>query len=178
MKKNFLTLSSIAALAFTLAACAAPAEKGHMDDDMKMGEGEMKMGGGEHDEEVTFGEVGMASMATRTITVNIKDLAYDLKDLMAKDGETIHFIIVNKDETEHEFTLGTAEMQVADRMMMEKQMESGQSMEMHEPNSVSVKELETTEMVWKFKGPGKIEFACNIPGHYEAGMRGDVMIMN
>ncbi|MBC8269716.1 MAG: copper-binding protein [Rhodospirillaceae bacterium] len=171
MKMNFLTLSAAVFLAFTLAACAAQEEKGHM-------EGEMKMDMGGHDEEITFGEVGMASMASRTITVNILDLAYDLKDLTVKDGETIRFIIVNKDEVEHEFTLGTAEMQAADRMMMEKQMEAGESMEMHEPNSVSVAELETAELVWKFKGPAKIEFACNVPGHYEAGMRGDVMILH
>mgnify|MGYP002630383220 CR=1 FL=1 len=177
MKKSFLTLSSIAALAFTLAACAAPAEKGHMDGEMKMGGGDMKMGGGEHDEEVTFGEPGKAADVTRTITVNMKDLAYDLKNLTVKNGETIRFIIVNKDETEHEFTLGTKEMQAADRMMMEKQMEAGESMEMHEPNAVSVGSLETKELIWKFKGPGKIEFDCNVPGHYEAGMKGDIMIM-
>jgi uncharacterized cupredoxin-like copper-binding protein len=175
MKTNLLTLSAAVAVVFTLAACADNYEKGHMEGEMKM-DGKMDMGG--HDEEVTFGEVGMASMATRTITVTIEDMAFDLKDLMAKDGETIRFIIVNKDEEEHEFTLGTVEMQAADRMMMAKQAEHGESMEMHAPNSVSVNELETNELIWKFKGSGKIEFACNVPGHYEAGMRGDVMIMN
>ena len=171
MKKNFLTLSSIAALAFTLAACTAPAEKGHMD-------GNMKMGGGGQDEEVTFGEVGKAAEVTRTITVNMEDTAYDLKNLTVKDGETIRFIIVNKDETEHEFTLGTADMQAEDREKMAKQSDAGESMQMMEPNAVSVGSLETKELIWKFKGPGKIEFDCNVPGHYEAGMRGDVMIMN
>lgn len=170
MKKNILSLLSSAALSLALAACAAPSEKGHM-------EGDMKMDGGGHDEEIAFGEPGMVSMASRTVTVTIKDTAYDLKELKVKDGETIRFIIVNKDEADHEFTLGTAAMQAADRAMMEKQMDMGHSMEMHEPNAVSVHELETVELVWKFKGPGHIEFACNIPGHYEAGMKGQIMIM-
>jgi len=170
MKKNFLSIFSVTAVSLLLAACSTPAEKGHMEG--------MEMESGGHDEEISFGEAGMASMASRTITVNIEDTVFDIKNLIVKDGETIRFIIVNKDEAEHEFTLGTAEMQAADRMMMEKQMEMGESMEMHEPNSISVKDLETKELVWKFAGSGMIEFACNVPGHYEAGMRGDLMIMN
>jgi len=176
MKKSFLNVSGAAVLALVVAACT-PAEKGHMEGEMKMDDGKMAMGEGGHDEEIMFGEPGMAAMAARTVTVNMQDLAYDLKDLTVKDGETIRFVLVNKDETEHEFTLGTPEMQAADRMMMEKQMEAGESMEMHEPNAVSVGSLETKELIWKFKGPGKIEFDCNVPGHYEAGMKGDIMIM-
>jgi uncharacterized cupredoxin-like copper-binding protein len=30
------------------------------------------------------------------------------------------------------------------------------------------------EIVWKFTGKGDIEFACNVRGHYQAGMYGDV----
>lgn len=169
MRMNYISLSIAALFAFTLAACA-PAQKEHMEGNMKM-----DMGG---EEEVAFGEPAMASMATRTITVTIVDTEYDLKDLKVKDGEVIRFIIVNKDETEHEFTLGTKEMNAADRMKMEKQMDNDESMEMHEPNAVSLGDLETKELVWKFKGPGKIEFACNVPGHYEAGMMGNITIMN
>lgn len=174
---KFIVLSSTAVLILSLAAFSAYAENDHMNGEkMTMQHGQMNMGG--HDEEITFGEPGMASMAGRTIKVNMEDLAYDLKDLNVKDGETIRFIIINKDETEHEFTLGTAEMQAADRKAMAEQADHGESMEMSIPNSVMVGELETKELVWKFKGPGKIEFACNIPGHYEAGMHGEIMIMN
>jgi len=171
MKTNFFTISTAAALLVALAACAAPSEKAPMDGTMKM-----DMGG--HDEEISFGEAGKAADVTRTITVAIEDLEYDLKNLTVKNGETIRFIIVNKDETEHEFTLGTAEMQAEDRAKMAKQSDAGESMQMTEPNAVSVGSLETKELIWKFEGPGKIEFDCNVPGHYEAGMTGDIMIMN
>ena len=57
MKMNYFALPSIIALVFTLTACAAPEEKGHMEGEMKM-DGKMEMGG--HDEEITFGEVGKA----------------------------------------------------------------------------------------------------------------------
>jgi uncharacterized cupredoxin-like copper-binding protein len=32
------------------------------------------------------------------------------------------------------------------------------------------------ELVWKFTKRGKFEFACLIPGHYEKGMFGKVVV--
>jgi len=33
---------------------------------------------------------------------------------------------------------------------------------------------ESKEVVWKFSEKSSIEFACNVPGHYQAGMYGEV----
>ncbi len=30
------------------------------------------------------------------------------------------------------------------------------------------------EVIWTFSEKGSIEFACNVPGHYQAGMYGEV----
>ena len=43
-------------------------------------------------------------------------------------------------------------------------------------NAVFLKAGETRELVWRFGKAGRIEFACNVPGHYEAGMKGTVSI--
>ena len=32
------------------------------------------------------------------------------------------------------------------------------------------------ELVWRFPSDGTLEFACNIPGHYEAGMHGRIKL--
>ena len=40
----------------------------------------------------------------------------------------------------------------------------------HDGNTVTVKPGETKELTWKFKGNSDVVFACNIPGHFEAGM--------
>lgn len=178
MKSMMISVLSAAAFTFGLSAQAAQHEQGH-NAEMRMGGMKMDTGSAEHGEEIAFGAPGMAGNVTRTITVTLQDIAYDLKDLKVKDGETIRFIVVNKDDTDHEFTLGTTEMQAADRERMEKMMAMDMPMEMEgEANAVSVPALETRELIWTFKGPGQIEFACNIPGHYDAGMKGDVMIMN
>jgi uncharacterized cupredoxin-like copper-binding protein len=42
-----------------------------------------------------------------------------------------------------------------------------------DPNSVLLNPGETKELVWKFsEAIVGLEFACNVPGHYQAGMVG------
>jgi uncharacterized cupredoxin-like copper-binding protein len=50
----------------------------------------------------------------------------------------------------------------------------GHSMKHDDPNSVLVEPGRTKELVWKFTKNAALEFACNMPGHYEAGMVGKV----
>lgn len=51
----------------------------------------------------------------------------------------------------------------------------GHGMMKHDdPNSVLVGPGEKKELVWKFTQETQLEFACNVPGHYEAGMVGKV----
>jgi uncharacterized cupredoxin-like copper-binding protein len=44
-----------------------------------------------------------------------------------------------------------------------------------DPNAVLVNPGKTEEMIFKFTKAANLEFACNIPGHYEAGMVGNVV---
>lgn len=41
-----------------------------------------------------------------------------------------------------------------------------------DPNSVLLEPGKNAEIVWKFGARAKLEFACNVPGHYETGMKG------
>ena len=50
----------------------------------------------------------------------------------------------------------------------------GMPMRHDDPNTVMVAPGETREMVWKFTKAMQIEFACNMPGHYESGMLGRI----
>ena len=44
-----------------------------------------------------------------------------------------------------------------------------------DPNAVLVNPGQTEEMVFRFTRTADLEFACNIPGHYESGMVGNVV---
>jgi uncharacterized cupredoxin-like copper-binding protein len=47
-------------------------------------------------------------------------------------------------------------------------------MEHDDPNAKRLALLTDGEIVWKFTRRGTFEFACLIPGHREAGMRGTI----
>lgn len=60
------------------------------------------------------------------------------------------------------------------RDMMNMDMEDGKTMKHDDPNSVLMEPGQSKEVVWKFTEKADIEFACNVLGHYQSGMYGDV----
>ncbi len=49
-------------------------------------------------------------------------------------------------------------------------------MEHDDPNMAKVAPGGTGNLIWKFTRAGTVEFACLIPGHYEAGMKGSIRV--
>lgn len=49
-------------------------------------------------------------------------------------------------------------------------------MEHDDANSVLVEPGATAELVWQFSKANNLEFACNVPGHYQSGMLGKVNV--
>ncbi|WP_417545607.1 cupredoxin domain-containing protein [Marinobacter sp.] len=149
--------------------------------------------GGGHGHSATSGEPGKASDASRSITVEMYDNYYEPEAIEVKPGETVRFVVQNKGQLVHEFNIGTPDMHEAHQKemkmmvehgviqggrlnhdMMEMDMGNGQSMKHDDPNSVLLEPGESQEVVWTFSEKGNIEFACNVPGHYQAGMYGEV----
>lgn len=139
------------------------------------------------------GEPGKASEVSRTINVEMHDNYYEPESIEVTPGETVRFVIENKGNLVHEFNIGTPDMHEAHQEemmmmvehgviqggtlnhdMMGMDMGNGHSMKHDDPNSVLLEPGKSKEIVWKFSEEGNIEFACNVPGHYQAGMYGDV----
>ncbi len=152
-------------------------------------------GGHGHADAFAFGEPGKPSDVTRTIEIAMGDNFYEPEKLVIQAGETIRFVIKNEGEFLHEFNLGTAAMHAEHQKEMMTMMEhgmlsatgmnhdmmkmdhSGMGMSGHvhdDPNSVLVEPGKTQEIVWKFVAATGLEFACNVPGHYESGMMGEI----
>lgn len=123
---------------------------------------------------VSFGEPGDKRHVDRTIEVTAGDMQFHIEALRIKEGETIRFIVTNSDEIDHDFTVGPPTLQAEHRAEMMKMMESEDGMaKMHDdPNAVYLKPGETRELIWKFQNVAELEYACNVPGHYESGMKG------
>jgi uncharacterized cupredoxin-like copper-binding protein len=69
----------------------------------------------------------------------------------------------------------------ADRINLEaaKQMQATMGHGMHEEgNSVLLEPGKTGEIIWKFPEHAAIEFACNVPGHYDSGMVGKIKLVH
>ena len=49
-------------------------------------------------------------------------------------------------------------------------------MEHEDPNQLGLEPGKTGELVWQFTRVGTFDFACLQPGHYEAGMKGRVIV--
>jgi len=125
------------------------------------------------------GKPGDPAKATRTVEVVATDNAFSLKSLQVKDGVTIRFVVRNDGFEAHEFLIGTAhehaEHLAMMKAMIEQQKKTGHATPMeHHDSGVTVLPGETATFAWTFARAADLQFACDIPGHYEDGMHGAV----
>ena len=130
-----------------------------------------------HDDEMAVGKPAEIGKETRTVDVIMRetddgDMIFEPGSLDIKTGEIILFNIKNMGELEHEFVLDTFE----ENQKHKKTMAEFPDMEHDDPNAVRLEAGETGKIVWNFSNGGKFEFACLIPGHYESGMHGDLLV--
>ncbi len=148
--------------------------------------------GGDHGKGASIGKPGLTNDVARTITVVMQDNFYEPENLTVSAGETVRFVIKNIGELVHEFNIGTASMHAVHQKEMEMMVEHGMLeadkinrnvkmtgmsgmgvMAHNDPNSVLLEPGMSAEIIWRFENTTGLEFACNVPGHYEAGMIGE-----
>lgn len=122
------------------------------------------------------GEPGTAEDASRTVEIRITDadgnMAFLPTTLEVKRGEQIKFVLSNAGAVDHEFLIDT----VANNAAHKEAMAADPEMQHAEPNGRRLKPGEKAELVWHFTKPGSFEMACLIPGHYESGMKGSIVV--
>ena len=136
-----------------------------------------------------MGEKGKAKEVDRVIEVKMYDTFYEPSAFKIKKNETIKFIVYNYGELVHEFNIATKEMHLKhqpemmrmveneillankiDRKKMKELAKDDNAMSHSHANSVLLEPNESAEIIWKFNTSAELEAACNVPGHYEAGM--------
>ncbi|WP_235801925.1 cupredoxin domain-containing protein [Halopseudomonas pelagia] len=83
-------------------------------------------------------------------------------------GETLKLVIKNEGQLLHELVLGTAE-ELEEHAAL---MAQFPGMEHEEPYMAHVGPGETQTLIWTFNRTGRFDFACLLPGHFQAGMVG------
>ena len=112
-----------------------------------------------------------ASATDRSVRVILGHLRFAPDTVTVEAGTRVKFVLVNSDAIDHEFALGTEEVQ----QRYESMMMGGHAM-MRSSGSAAVPAGETVELTHTFDEPGTLIYGCHLPGHYGGGMRGTVTV--
>ena len=159
-RMSTLTCALAAFVASLPSAIAGPGAKGHT--------------------HATFaaGAPGDPKKPARVVTIVMREedgdkrMLFEPNRLEVKRGEQIRFVLDNAGIYPHEFMLDSVEKNAKHAIEMKKNPD----MEHDDPNGAHVPVMQKKELVWRFSKAGTFEFACLIPGHYEAGMKGTVVV--
>jgi uncharacterized cupredoxin-like copper-binding protein len=123
--------------------------------------------------EFAFGSPADPSDADRVIEIQTTDaLAFEPSDLTVSSGETVTFRLTNNGAAVHDFTLGDQAAQDEH----EAEMSEMGGMVHDEPNVATIPAGETVELAWTFGEEGVVLIGCHQPGHYAAGMTGQITV--
>ena len=147
------------------------------------------------DKNMKIGSKGKENDVTRVIKVIMYDNYYEPNSFQINAGETIKFEVENAGELVHEFNIANKMMHIKHQPEMEKMVENeilfadsidtdkmkkmakmDKSMGHSHSNSVLLEPKQKGDIIWKFDNAVNIEVACNVPGHYQAGMIAKVNI--
>ena len=147
------------------------------------------------DKNMKIGSKGNVTDVTRVIKVVMYDNYYEPSSFQIKEGETVKFEVENAGMLVHEFNIANKMMHMKHQPEMVKMAENGillafsidkekmkkmakmdKSMGHSHSNSVLLEPKQKEDIIWKFDNAANIEVACNVPGHYQAGMIAKVNI--
>lgn len=122
------------------------------------------------------GEPGDPRKPFRVVEITMADgpgsMTYAPNRIEVRRGEQIKFVLKNTGYLAHEFLLDSFENNAKHKIEMQKNPE----MEHDDPNGKRVEPNKSAEILWRFTKVGTFEFACLIPGHYETGMKGTIIV--
>jgi uncharacterized cupredoxin-like copper-binding protein len=124
-------------------------------------------------EPMMTGQPGTPGEVDTTVRVSqLDELAFDPTSIDVRAGETVEFVVTNEGAIGHEFVLGNESFQAAH----EDEMAGMSGLMPDEPNALSLAPGQTKRLIWTFTEPGSLLYGCHVPGHYPAGMVGEIVV--
>jgi uncharacterized cupredoxin-like copper-binding protein len=99
-------------------------------------------------------------------------MRFDPARVTVKRGEVVRFVVKNGGKVMHEMVLGTA----ADLKQHAEMMRKHPDMHHDEAHMLHVAPGKSGEMGWRFTQAGEFMYGCLVPGHFESGMVGTVVV--
>ena len=116
-----------------------------------------------------FPSVGLSSEVSKKIEIELNDqFRFSPEVIPVAVGETLQLDFKNTGQIRHEWVIGTP-FEISEHLELIRRFPD---MEHDEPHNVHVDPGQSRTLVWQFNREGRFEYACLLPGHYEAGMRG------
>lgn len=123
-----------------------------------------------------------ALVVDRTLQVDMNDTMRFKPDLLqVAAGETLKLVVHNSGKLAHEMVLGSEAALKAHAIEMKQSTGHAGGHDHGSGNdllALSVKPGETKEWVIRFDQAQTLQMACLIPGHFEAGMKGQVIVQD
>ncbi len=123
-----------------------------------------------------FGRPADPKKAQRMVRVEMTDqMRFSPVEIAVQRGETIRFEVINKGKLEHELVLGTL-AGLKQHLEHMKQHAGAAHEEGDKRNEVEVAPGKRGIIGWQFTKAGEFYYGCLVPGHFEAGMIGKVLV--
>lgn len=123
--------------------------------------------------ETPFGREGDPRKVKRVIRIDMSDtMRFFPSEIRVKRGDTVRIAVRNSGELPHSLILGTMEdlKKHADLIRKNGEMDHGAAHVAH------VQPGATGRLVWHFTKAGEFYYGCLVPGHFEAGMIGTIVV--
>ena len=119
------------------------------------------------------GTTGATGNPTRTVDIDMLDIAFDPKTLSVQRGERIEFVFHNKGKIAHDALIGDTAAQAEHEKEMRQAKDTADGHGGHGMGdaAITVDPGETGRLTYTFDKTGTIEIGCHQPGHYAAGMK-------
>ena len=119
-------------------------------------------GGSDHGE-----SHGGTAEPTRTVEVEMRDIAYEPATVSVRAGETVKFVFRNVGAAVHDAFIGDEAAQAEH----EKEMREAEGQHHGDDHAVTVKPGDTGSLTYTFEQGEAVLIGCHQPGHYQAGMK-------
>jgi uncharacterized cupredoxin-like copper-binding protein len=122
----------------------------------------------------------VAQVVQRSIAIDmVSPMRFSPSTIAVKAGETVRFVIRNKDNIAHEMVLGSeSALREHAQAMQAQASHAHEHAAQHGTAAIAVAAGQTGELVVRFAQAQVLQMACLIPGHFEAGMRGTLRVGN
>ena len=106
----------------------------------------------------------------RTVTISMHYSKFSDARIDVPLGVPVRFVLRNDDPIDHEVIVGDVQLQIRHETGTEPSHGD-------RPTERDVPALSTVETTITFDQPGTVFFACHAPGHYDYGMRGELVVV-